>query len=605
MPNLGSAYVQVIPSAKGIKGSLTSALSGEAGSAGTSAGKSIAGKIKGAIAAAGIGATVGGILKTAIDEGGKLQQSYGGLETIYGDAADAAKKYAVQASQAGISANDYAEQAVSFGASLKQAFEGDTSKAVEAANTAILDMTDNAAKMGTPLENIQNAYQGFAKQNYTMLDNLSLGYGGTKTEMERLLADAQELTGVEYNIDNLGDVYEAIHVIQGELGLTGVAAAEASTTLTGSFEAVKASFSNFMANLALGEDIKAPLMTLISNVGTFLFGNLLPAVGNVFKALPSVIITLVQQGLPTFMAAGGQFINGVLNGIQNGAPQIVQAIPVVLRSALQWISDNLPTILAKGREFIVGLANGIIQNIPTIANAAADIIDSFVEFIGDNLPTILEEGGKLVVQIGLGIIRNLPAILGSLGRLALTIMGAVAKIGPLLFKAGISLVSSMAKGLGGMALGYIRDSMNKIKEKITKPIEDAKDKLKGIIDKIKGFFPFNLGKIINFSVPSIELTTGSKTVLGKTFTYPTGFHVAWHAKAMTDPYMFTGGTLFGAGEAGDEILYGRKALMQDIAEATGGKSVTFNQTFYIDGAEDPEDCAYRIANEVKLQLRTI
>ena len=605
MPNLGSAYVQVIPSAKGIKGSLTSALSGEAGSAGASAGKSIAGKIKGAIAAAGIGATVGGILKTAIDEGGKLQQSYGGLETIYGDAADAAKKYAVQASQAGISANDYAEQAVSFGASLKQAFEGDTSKAVEAANTAILDMTDNAAKMGTPLENIQNAYQGFAKQNYTMLDNLSLGYGGTKTEMERLLADAQELTGVEYNIDNLGDVYEAIHVIQGELGLTGVAAAEASTTLTGSFEAVKASFSNFMANLALGEDIKAPLMTLISNVGTFLFGNLLPAVGNVFKALPSVIITLVQQGLPTFMAAGGQFINGVLNGIQNGAPQIVQAIPAVLRSALQWISDNLPTILAKGREFIVGLANGIIQNIPTIANAAADIIDSFVEFIGDNLPTILEEGGKLVVQIGLGIIRNLPAILGSLGRLALTIMGAVAKIGPLLFKAGISLVSSMAKGLGGMALGYIRDSMNKIKEKITKPIEDAKDKLKGIIDKIKGFFPFNLGKIINFSVPSIELTTGSKTVLGKTFTYPAGFHVAWHAKAMTDPYMFTGGTLFGAGEAGDEILCGRKALMQDIAEATGGKSVTFNQTFYIDGAEDPEDCAYRIANEVKLQLRTI
>lgn len=173
MAELAKAYIQIIPSAKGIKGAISQELGGEASTAGESAGKSIASRIKGAIAAAGIGTAIAAALKAAIGEGAKLEQSFGGLDTIYGEAAAEAKQFAYEAAQAGISANDYAEQAVGFGASLKQAFGGDTKKAVKAANTAILDMTDNAAKMGTPIENIQNAYAGFAKQNYTMLDNLN------------------------------------------------------------------------------------------------------------------------------------------------------------------------------------------------------------------------------------------------------------------------------------------------------------------------------------------------------------------------------------------------------------------------------------------------
>lgn len=169
MAELGKAYVQIVPSAKGISGSISKELGGEASSAGKSAGLNIAGAIKGAIAAAGIGKA----LKSTLEASGNLQQSFGGLETLYGAAADSAKKYAVEAAQAGISANSYAEQAVSFGAALKQAFEGDTVKAAEAANTAILDMADNSAKMGTDITSIQTAYQGFAKQNYTMLDNLN------------------------------------------------------------------------------------------------------------------------------------------------------------------------------------------------------------------------------------------------------------------------------------------------------------------------------------------------------------------------------------------------------------------------------------------------
>ena len=173
MAELAKAYIQIIPSAKGIKGAISQELGGEASTAGESTGKSIASRIKGAIAAAGIGTAIAAALKAAIGEGAKLEQSFGGLDTIYGEAAAEAKQFAYEAAQAGISANDYAEQAVGFGASLKQAFGGDTKKAVKAANTAILDMTDNAAKMGTPIENIQAAYAGFAKQNYTMLKRLA------------------------------------------------------------------------------------------------------------------------------------------------------------------------------------------------------------------------------------------------------------------------------------------------------------------------------------------------------------------------------------------------------------------------------------------------
>lgn len=173
MPELGKAYVQIVPSAEGISGKLSSLIGGEAESAGRSGGESLGSSLVSTLKSVIVAAGIGTMIKETLDAGGALQQSFGGLDTLYGEASDAAKEYAVAAAQAGISANDYAEQAVSFGAALKQAYEGDATAAVEAANTAILDMTDNAAKMGTPIESIQNAYQGFAKQNYTMLDNLN------------------------------------------------------------------------------------------------------------------------------------------------------------------------------------------------------------------------------------------------------------------------------------------------------------------------------------------------------------------------------------------------------------------------------------------------
>ena len=283
---IGKAYVQIIPSAKGITEKIKNEIEPGAAPAGTSAGNSMMGALKKTIIAAGIGT----VMKDALLEGGKLQQSLGGIETLFKDNANVVKQYANEAYKTtGLSANAYMENVTGFSASLLKSLGGDTAKAAKVANMAMVDMADNSNKMGTSMESIQIAYQGFAKQNYGMLDNLKLGYGGSKKEMERLLADAQKLTGVKYDINNLSDVYEAIHVIQGELGITGTTAKESATTLQGSFASMKAAFTNLLGKLALGEDIQPSLEQLGQTVSTFLVGNLLPMIGNLLKGVPALV----------------------------------------------------------------------------------------------------------------------------------------------------------------------------------------------------------------------------------------------------------------------------------------------------------------------------
>ena len=394
---IATAYVHVVPSMKGVKGTLQEAFDTEAASAGDSAGKTLASRIKGALVAAGIGKVLGDTVKSALAAGGALQQSFGGLETLYGNAAEGAKEYAMAAAQAGIDANTYAEQAVSFGAALKQAFGGDTQKAMEAANTAILDMADNSAKMGTDIQSIQTAYQGFAKQNYTMLDNLKLGYGGTKTEMERLLKDAEKLTGIKYDINNLGDVYAAIHAIQEELGVAGVAAKEANTTLTGSMNALKASFQNLMASMSLGLDLTEPITQIIQSAGALLFNNLIPMVGNIFKAMPQVIIAAARQIMPTIQ----QGITALLNG------EIGNTIMIMTAGFMAKIPDMMQT----GFELLKGLVQGIISNVPQILVAAAGVIAQFAAAVATNLPTILQKGIEIIGELAAGIISAIPDLI--------------------------------------------------------------------------------------------------------------------------------------------------------------------------------------------------
>ena len=606
MADLGKAYVQIIPKAEGITNKISDAISPGAEKAGKDGGSKLVNTMKKVLVGSAIGAPIVAGVKAALDEGGKLQQSFGGLDTIYGDAADAAKAYAAEAAKAGISANDYAEQAVSFGAGLKQAFAGDTTKAVEAANTAIMDMTDNAAKMGTPIENIQNAYQGFAKSNYTMLDNLKLGYGGTKSEMERLLADAQQISGVEYDISNLGDVYDAIHVIQGELGLTGVAAQEASTTFSGSFGAMQAAGKNLLANLALGQDVAPAMKQFASSAATFLFQNLFPMIGNVIKQLPAAIGTFIQTGLPMFLSAGRSMITSISDGVKNTLPQVIANVPTMLSNFGAKITELLPTILDKGAELITKIAEGIMKAIPELASTAGQVVNNIGNFLSTNLPVIAQKGAELIKNLAQGFITNLPAIISALARLATTIVQNIIKIAPKLLKAGADLLKGLAQGLGGGALSLVKSAMNKVGNALKEPIEKAKNKVKGILDKIKGFFPLSIGNIFsNLRLPHISVSGGSPPFgIGGKGSLP-HFSVQWYAKGA----VFDNPSIVGIGEAGREAVVpltgnAMKPFAEAISENIGSGGTTNNFYITVEGSEAPEDYARRLMRELQLITRT-
>lgn len=482
MSELATAYVQLVPTATGMKDKIAKELGPEADAAAKSAGDSAGGALGSSLGSAFkkvvVALGLGKIVKDALDAGGALQQSFGGLETLYGDAAKQAKVYASEAVKAGISANNYAEQAVSFGASLKQAFGGDTVKAMESANTAILDMADNSAKMGTDISSIQNAYQGFAKQNYTMLDNLKLGYGGTKTEMERLLADAEKLSGVKYDINNLGDVYSAIHVIQDELGLTGVAAAEAEGTFTGSFATMKAAAQNLLANLALGEDIKPSLDILQQSVITFLTNNLFPMVGNILKAAPDILagltellvnmLNMLTENAPQWITAGMELLTNLIQGLIEALPSIAEAT-IQLGAAIveglmnfDWLGaasqllTTLATTLSTSASEILGtdgagivgsLVDGIMNNLAEMLNSANSIITELTAGITANLPTILATGMEILTEVVDGILRNLPQLIQSASTIINTLAQYIIDNLPTILKAGVEMLLTIVKAI--------------------------------------------------------------------------------------------------------------------------------------------------------------
>ena len=363
---LGKAYVQIIPSAKGISGMIQKEMGGEVASAGVSAGESLGSKMMGAvsgvIAAAGIGQAIG----ASINEGAALQQSLGGIETLFKDSADKVKGFANEAYKTtGLSANAYMENVTGFSASLLQSLGGDTDKAAETANMAMIDMSDNANKMGTSMESIQLAYQGFAKQNYTMLDNLKLGYGGTKQEMQRLLSDAEKLTGVKYDMNNLSDVYSAIHAIQENLDITGTTAREAATTFTGSFESMKAAAQNVLGKLSLGEDIQPALQALMETTSTFLFGNLIPMIGNILKQIPNLILGGIKG---VFSGIFGEGLGSIMGGIVTALGSAFLAFKAF--SAVSGLLSGIPAVLTTIKTAVTGLFTAMSANPIGIAIAA-------------------------------------------------------------------------------------------------------------------------------------------------------------------------------------------------------------------------------------------
>lgn len=478
MPELAKAYVQIIPSAQGIQGKLSQVLNNEAGSAGESAGKfagaNLVSMIKSAIVAAGIGQA----LKSALSEGADLQQSLGGIETLFKDSANTVIENAKNAYQtAGMSANEYMETVTSFSASLLQGLSGDTGKAAEVADMALTDMSDNANKMGSSMESIQNAYQGFAKQNYTMLDNLKLGYGGTKTEMERLLADATKLSGVEYDIDNLSDVYEAIHVIQGEMDISGrtaeevaeiakrtgrtvdeqlgTTAKEAASTFSGSLASMKAAATNLLGNLSLGEDIGPSLNALNETVFTFVGGNLLPMVGNVLSGLPEVISGTLSMGIRGLNLASDNadaILQMGLDLVSEIATAIITNLPYLAEAAINLVSSFGISIMNADW---IGIATNMISELRNMSEVAAgeifgtdgSIIDAVASSIANNLPVVLERGVEIVTNIVTGILNNLPSVISSAGTILAGFLEFIASQLPSVASAGVTLILNLVNGI--------------------------------------------------------------------------------------------------------------------------------------------------------------
>ena len=432
--------------------------------------------------------------KTALSSVGALEQNVGGVETLFGDTADAVIAAADRAYQtAGMSANDYMSTVTSFSASLLQSLGGNTEEAAKVADMAIIDMADNANKMGTSMDMIQNAYQGFAKQNYTMLDNLKLGYGGTKTEMERLLADAQKLTGVKYDINNLNDVYQAIHVVQEEMGITGTTAKEASETLEGSMAAAKAAWDNFMNGSGDADQLADAFATAADNIVKNLaeiiprFAETLPALaGAIVSQIPGLAAAIVpavlsagqsileqardavtafdfvaaaedvvqkitdfisSDGLGSFLGCLVDIFTGIVNGISSMLPVLLPALVELIAYAVTTLIDQLPALLECALQLIIGLADGLLAALPVLIAALPEIINSVVSFLVAAVPQILQAGITLLLALVDALPTVIDALIAALPQIIESTVSTLVAAAPQIVQAGISLLLALIEAI--------------------------------------------------------------------------------------------------------------------------------------------------------------
>lgn len=368
---------------------------------------------------AAVTTAVSGALTAVVGMGVKSYASYeqniGGVETLFKDSADKVLENAQNAYKtSGLSANDYMETVTSFSASLLQSLGGDTEKAANVADMALVDMADNANKFGTDMSSIQNAYQGFAKQNYTMLDNLKLGYGGTKSEMERLLADAQKLTGVKYDINNLSDVYNAIHAIQVNLDVTGTTAKEAETTISGSAASMKSAFDNFLNGSGSPEALASTITVFVGNITnaiTKLAPNILNGIVTVINQLIPQVGQLLINLVPMLWDTLNELLTSTLNLISENVDPLVNTVLDLVTSFINFILDNLPRIIEVGLQIVLALATGITDRIDDIIPAVISVILKIVEIIVDNVDLIIDAAIKLMIGISKGIVQSIPEIL--------------------------------------------------------------------------------------------------------------------------------------------------------------------------------------------------
>lgn len=393
--------------------------------------------------------------KSAVEGYAETEQLVGGVETIFKDSSGEVQKYAQNAYKtAGITANDYMAQVTSFSASLIQSLDGDTAAAAKVADMAIIDMADNANKMGSNITDIQNAYQGFAKQNYTMLDNLKLGYGGTKTEMERLLKDATALSGVEYDINNLNDVYEAIHVIQTELDITGTTSKEASETISGSIGQMKSAYGNFVAGLADENANIQDLAQSLTDSLTAVIANLAPVIqkiaASIFEVLPTLtdsLLGIVDEVLPLLLEFIAQIIPKIADVLLGEIGLLIETAWQIVNSLVTAIMDNLPALIAIGSDLLMNIIHGIAVILPELITAALSIITTLTQALIDDLPFLFTVAIDMITTLADGLIENLPTLIPAAIDAILTVVEGLVDNVDMLVDAAIAIIMALADGI--------------------------------------------------------------------------------------------------------------------------------------------------------------
>lgn len=451
------------------------------GSSAIKVGKGLA--VAGAAAATAVTALVSKYVGAFAD----YEQLTGGVETLFGAGGRSVEEYAQSVGKsvsdiqgkydslmsaqnvvlenankaymtAGMSANEYMDTVTGFSASLISSLGGDTNKAADYANSALVDMSDNANKMGTDMESIKNAYQGFAKQNYTMLDNLKLGYGGTQEEMKRLLSDAEKLTGQRYDISSFADITQAIHAIQTQMDITGTTAKEASTTISGSWGSLKAAFQNVLVGLTTGGDMFDQSLDALINTAVTFGQNIIPAikgalsgVGYLIEGLAPVIgetiPPLINDLAPTLANSAVSLISSLVNGLTQNATQFSECLSNMIIVAVAGISTVVPQLLDAASKIVSNLMQGLTNSMPQIVNGAVTLIEGLVNGLVNNIPLLIMGAVQLVASLANGLIANLPRIIDAGVNLITGIVSASYSMMPQIIQNGMQLVVNLAVGL--------------------------------------------------------------------------------------------------------------------------------------------------------------
>lgn len=525
--SIGTAYVQIEPSFEGVTGKIESQFSGEGQKAGSSFGSgfgSVVGTVgkamAGAVAAAGT--AVAGVTTQAVKSFAEFQQLEGGVETLFGNQYKSVEEYAKgigvsldEASQswgqyqerqktvmdnadaaymtAGLSANEYMETVTSFAASLNASLGENAWQSANYADMAVTDMSDNANKMGSSMESIQNAYQGFAKGNFTMLDNLKLGYGGTKTEMERLMRDAEKLEGYELgslNVDNFADVIDAIHIVQENLGITGTTAKEASETISGSFAMMKSSWENVLTAIGTGDSnkITEAINNLVASVGT-LGENILPVVKQALQGISQLITQLapeiaaalpqlITEILPGLLEAGVDIIKAIGEGLVQAIPDLMPAVTDVILKLCDMLIQMAPDLIKVGLEIIVQLALGIAQALPELIPTIVQTILTIVEYLIDNVDLLVDASIAIILGLADGLIEALPKLIEKAPEIIMKLVEALIRNAPKLFEAATALVFKLIEGIFKLVGELIKTGIKiveDIKDGFSQKVEDAKN----------------------------------------------------------------------------------------------------------------------------------